>query len=213
VTYPGLGGQQPPPQNAAPAGQLVTGIQAGTTGQVVATRVIIVGAHGELLVYNPAIANGDLVASITGAGGTGLAGDTIIPGVVAYDSSGDYAQLFSAELNFFIIGMAQAASISIPSAGDLDLTSGLQAGGDIAATVIIQSADSAGGTTTITLSAGQVTVTGNLTVDGTFTASGQTGPPSDTGFFNTQGLASGSYGSTHQHTLPNFPQADHTHTL
>jgi hypothetical protein len=40
-----------------------------------------------------------------------------------------------------------------------------------------------------------------------------TGLPSGTGFYNTQGLASGSYGSTHQHTLPDFPDATHTHTL
>jgi hypothetical protein len=38
-----------------------------------------------------------------------------------------------------------------------------------------------------------------------------TGGPNGTGFFNTQGLASGSYGSTHQHTLPDFPTATHTH--
>jgi hypothetical protein len=75
-----------------------------------------------------------------------------------------------------------------------------------------------------------VTVEGNLTVDGSLTVfsgasisggltvdtingSGSTGGPDSTGFFNTQGLASGSYGSTHQHTLPNFPTATHGHPI
>jgi hypothetical protein len=59
---------------------------------------------------------------------------------------------------------------------------------------------------------GNMTVDGNLTVDGT-ALGGQTGPPDGTGFFNTQGLASGSYGSTHQHTLPDFPTATHVHDI
>jgi hypothetical protein len=227
MTFPGLGGQQPPPQNAAPSGQLTPGVTPGVTGQVIARRVIIVGANGEFLVYNPAIAAGDLAVSIAGVAGTGLAGDTVEPGVVAYDSSGDYAQLFSAALNFLIIGMAQAAGLSLTGEAQLQVTSGQAGAGDIASGILLQSATAAGGSSTITLNAaltsivdaltvgGNATVDGNLTVDGTLTAtlSGTTGGPNGTGFFNTQGLASGSYGSTHQHTLPDFPTATHDHDL
>jgi len=71
--------------------------------------------------------------------------------------------------------------------------------------------------------AAALTVTGNAVINGTLSVNGSTqtgtglpagvptGGPNGTGFFNTTGLASGSYGSTHQHTLPNFPTAAHTH--
>jgi hypothetical protein len=87
VTYPGLGGQQPPPQNAAPAGQLVPGIQAGTTGQVVASRVIIIGTGGELLVYTPTAGAGNLIASVSGAATSDTFGNQVLQGVASYQST------------------------------------------------------------------------------------------------------------------------------
>ena len=180
MTFPGLGGQQPPPQNASPAQQPVPGVTPGVTGQLVAQRVIIVGANGELLIYNPSIANGDLVVSAAGAAGTGLAGDTVVPGLAAYDSSGDYAQLFSAALNFFITGMFQAAQILGGPAGFLQASSGATNNTDISASIVLGSANAEGGTATITFNAGlaQTTanalVNGNLTVNGTLTVGGST---------------------------------------
>jgi hypothetical protein len=87
VTYPGLGGQQAPPQNAAPAGQLVPGVQPGVTGQIVATRVVIIGSGGELFVYSPTRAAGNLIASIAGAAGTDPLGNHFLAGVASYASA------------------------------------------------------------------------------------------------------------------------------
>lgn len=63
----------------------------------------------------------------------------------------------------------------------------------------------------VTFNAG-VSITGGLTVD-TINGSNVTGGPNGTGFFDTTGLASGSYGSTHQHTLPSFPTSTHNHNV
>lgn len=40
---------------------------------------------------------------------------------------------------------------------------------------------------------------------------GTTSGPSDTGYFNTSGQVGGA--AAHYHTLPDFPQADHTHAF
>src|SRR5215472_17197759 len=94
MTYPGLGGQQLAPLHSAPAAQLVPGVQPGTTGQIIATRVIIVGANGDLLVYSSLPpAAGNLIASISGAGGTDAAGNHFVSGVASY------AATFAASLN------------------------------------------------------------------------------------------------------------------
>ena len=62
MTYPGLGGQQPPPQNASPAGQLVPGVTPGVTGRIVANLVIVAGTgpNTGLFVYNGTPAAGNL---------------------------------------------------------------------------------------------------------------------------------------------------------
>ena len=106
MTVPGLGGQQPPPQNAAPAAQLVPGITPGTSGQIIATRVIIFGPSGGLFVYNgtPAAGNppifwasdatsdlfGNTITPTAGVAGTGQfnAGDTIINAAGVFTYSG-----------------------------------------------------------------------------------------------------------------------------
>ena len=100
MTYPGLGGQQAPPQNAAPAGQLVPGVQPGVTGQIVATRVVIIGSGGELFVYSPTRAAGNLIASIAGAAGTDPLGNHFLAGVASYASA--FAGCFSRGRSSFI---------------------------------------------------------------------------------------------------------------
>jgi hypothetical protein len=84
MTFPGLGGQQPPPQNASPAGQLVPGVQPGVTGQIIARRVIIIGAGGELFVYSPTAAAGNLIASVAGTAGTDSYGNQFLLGIASY---------------------------------------------------------------------------------------------------------------------------------
>lgn len=92
MTYPGLGGQQPPPQNAAPAGQLVPGVQPGVTGQIIASRVIIIGSGGDLFVYEPTAAAGNLKVSISGivGGGTDQFGNHFVFEVGVYDNAGGF---------------------------------------------------------------------------------------------------------------------------
>jgi hypothetical protein len=88
MTIPGLGGQQPPPQNAAPAGQLTPGVTPGVSGQLIATRVIISGTGGELLVYTPFAGPGNLVASIAATEGTDNFGNAFLPNITSYNGSG-----------------------------------------------------------------------------------------------------------------------------
>jgi hypothetical protein len=107
MTYPGLGGQQPPPQNSAPAGQVTPGITPGVSGQVVRARQVIVSGAGEgVFVYSgtPAAGNppifwagsspdpyGNILPSTAGVAGTGTfqAGNTIITpaGIFTYSST------------------------------------------------------------------------------------------------------------------------------
>lgn len=73
----------------APAGQPPAyGTQPGTTQPViVATKVIIIGPNGELLVYNPTVALNNLVASVTGTAKTD-AGNSVLPGLTGYSKAG-----------------------------------------------------------------------------------------------------------------------------
>lgn len=93
MTFPGLGGQQPPPQNSAPAGQLTPGIQPGASGQVVASRVIIIGTGGELLVYSPTAGAGNLILSIAGNAGTDPFGNAFPAGLTVGAASGPQVEI------------------------------------------------------------------------------------------------------------------------
>lgn len=88
MTYPGLGGQQPPPQNAAPAGQLVPGVQPGTTAFFSQLRAgnTVINSSG-MFVYATSPAADELVASITASGGTDPYGNSVLAGIVSYDPS------------------------------------------------------------------------------------------------------------------------------
>lgn len=88
MTVPGLGGQQPAPQNSAPAAQLTPGVTPGSTGQVVATRVIIIGPGGELLVYSPTAGAGNLILSIAGSAGTDAFGNSFPAGLTVGPPAG-----------------------------------------------------------------------------------------------------------------------------
>jgi hypothetical protein len=199
MTYPGLGGQQSPPQNAAPAGQLVPGVQPGVSSQIIASRVIIIGTGGELLVYSPTAASGNLIASIAGAATTDSFGDNVLQGNASYGAT------FAAALN---AGFVQFYTGSLAGGWTVSATIETDVFGDI---FLLAKSGRSVTTTDNTLDDGS----GNMVVSGTLSVGGSTdtGAPVGTGFFNTQGLASGSYGSTHQHTLPNFPTATHVHPL
>jgi hypothetical protein len=67
----------------------IPGIGAGgAAGTVRATKVIIIGSGGELLVYSPTAAAGNLIASIAGANGTDTYGNAFVQGVTSYQAPG-----------------------------------------------------------------------------------------------------------------------------
>jgi len=94
MTYPGLGGQQAPPQNASPAGQLVPGVQPGVSNFIVLAHTVIVfgptGAMVGVFVYaagtTPGAGN-QPIASITNQT-TDPYGNTVETGVAAYTTVG-----------------------------------------------------------------------------------------------------------------------------
>jgi hypothetical protein len=187
MTYPGLGGQQPPPQNATPAGQLTPGVTPGVTGQIVATRVIIVGANGELLVYAPTAGAGNLVASVAGAAAVDPFGNNLVAGHASY--AGNFATSLNAGFIQFYTG---------------SLAGGWSTTGSIAADTL--------GDLAILAAAGRSIITNNQTLDdgfgnmaiaGTLTIGGS----SNTGSGNNGGVTSGPSG-----TVNAFPAAGPNHT-
>jgi hypothetical protein len=158
----------------------------------------IINSSGSFF-YSPSEAAGNLVESSAPAAGTEQFGNHYVAGHATYAAN------FATSVN---AGFVQFYSGSL--AGGWSVLGSIQTDvlGDI---ILLASAGRSVITNNNTLDDGS----GNMTVAGTLTVGGsnQTGQPVGTGFFNTQGLASGSYGSTHQHTLPNFPTATHTHPL
>lgn len=198
------------------------------TNQV--TNLIILtetAGYSGLFGYNGTPAAGNLVLSATTSIGTDAEGNAFINGLTSYEE-GTPTAWFATSLQGGFTSMWTATSYAGPwvLAGQINFDNS----GDL-------NLDFTGQTSTQgnLLVNGNMTVTGNLLVDGTLTAnilvvdngasitngltidtingSTDTGGPNGTGFFNTQGLASGSYGSTHQHTLPNFPTATHNHAI
>lgn len=148
--------------------------------------------------YSAAPAAGNLIASQAPASSTDTFGNHYLAGVASYGST-FACQLGQGFVSFYTGSLAAGwtlrAEIECDSSGDLLLIATRQV--------------STSNGNVLDDGAGNATIVGTLSVNG----STQTGAPIGTGFFNTQGLASGSYGSTHQHTLPNFPTATHTHNL
>lgn len=141
MTFPGMGGQQAPPQNATPAAQLLPGVQPGQTAVFTSLRAgnTIVNNAG-LFIYSGPPAAGNLILSVSGTvgGGTDGFGNHYVFGVGVYDNSGDF---FTQEGAGFITygtgtlaaGWSANATIQNDSGGDLFL----QALGTITANGII----------------------------------------------------------------------------
>ena len=225
MTYPGLGGQQPPPQNSAPSGQLTPGVTPGVSGQVVASRVIIIGTGGELLVYSPAAGAGNLIASVAGSAGTDQYGNAEQVAITSYvtGNTGGYSQLAGGAVNVNAAGAASPVVLNSTTPGVGILFSGTVAGGDSEAAIEVASADANGGTSLIALSAGQcelppvidgMSVTGGLTVD-TINGSANTGSAGlpNGGIAGTSGAASA--GTAHTHGPGTFAVTNgvHVHTI
>ena len=203
---PGVGGVPDRPPGYTPPDQ--PGVAAGSPNVIRARQVIIVGANGELLIYNPTVATGNLVVSATGPSGTGLAGDTVQAGVTVYAAGGfPFAQLNAGVLNFQATSGQFAPGIveSFGVAGEVGITSGLATNTDSAANMIIDSAQASGlAQSLVSLQAAITQVTGNLQVTGTGSSLGGS---TSTGAGDNGGVTSGPSG-----TVNAFPAAGPNHT-
>jgi hypothetical protein len=191
MTYPGLGGQQSPPQNAAPAGQLVPGVQPGVSSQVVASRVIIIGTGGELLVYSPTAGAGTLTASIAAAATTDQYGNHIVQGTASYGSgfaTSEQAGIIQFYTGSLAGGWTTTGSITTDSLGDIALLAA------VGRQVI---------TNNVVIDDGSGNLTANSGTFGALTVAGST----NTGSGNNGGVTSGPSG-----TVSAFPAAGPNHT-
>lgn len=85
MSTPGSGGLQDPPLNLPGAQLLIPGVQAGvSSGLISASRVVISGPGGLLLVYSPSVGFGNLILSVAGAAGTDSAGNAYPAGLAIY---------------------------------------------------------------------------------------------------------------------------------
>lgn len=115
MTFPGAGGQVPPRPDQKAIPQPAVPVSPG--GNVVrASKVIIIGSAGELLVYSPTAAAGNLIASIAGQSGTDPYGNTFEEGIAAYVTTG--GKTYALQL-----GSQQVEGVTAPAFWIADLTS------------------------------------------------------------------------------------------
>lgn len=94
--------------------------------KVIATEVIIIGDDGELLVYNPTEAAGDLVDSIAAVDSTDSVGNAIIPHITSYNpTTGQAASLNAAALQFLTGPTGGAGPWTVKSLIELQSNDGL----------------------------------------------------------------------------------------
>jgi len=208
MTIPGAGGQVPPRPDQAGIAQAAgqpPGVVVAPGGKPVTRVTQLVVTPGGVLegifTYssNPPAAGTLIESASVESAGTDAYGNNFVVGHASY--AGNFAaSLSSGYINFYTGSLAGGWSVSGTIQTDVL--------GDI---FLLAKTGRTVSTNNNTLDDGS----GNMIVAGTLTVGGSsdTGAPIGTGFFDTTGLASGSYGSTHQHTLPNFPTATHTHPL
>ena len=164
----------------------MSGADGSWSNQIV-NNVTIVGGGGELLVYNPTQAAGNLIASIAAANGTDALGNNFLQGMAVYAST-FAASLNAGFLNFYtgslLGGWTTSATIETDTLGDL---------------LFLAAAGRSVTTTNNTLDDGS----GNMSVAGTLTVGGS----STTGSGNNGGVTSGPSGTTSA-----FPAAGPNHT-
>jgi hypothetical protein len=128
----GLGGVVPAAN--APSGPVAgVGVQPGTSSRVVATQVVIIGSGGELLVYSPTRALGNLIASIVGSNtGFDSVGNFFLSNITAYQDDGGTwlaTQIFGGGIAFYTApgpgsSYTQYAAIGGTTVGTLTLQAG-----------------------------------------------------------------------------------------
>jgi hypothetical protein len=125
----GAGGLAAP--GNAPRGPVpVPGVQPGTAGQVVASRVTIIGTGGQLLVYSPVAAAGNLLFSVAAKPGTDQYKNAFLAGAASYTqktpTSFTAVVLVSGGITFYSASASAGpwtttASITIDGSGNMQL--------------------------------------------------------------------------------------------
>jgi hypothetical protein len=119
------------PAGNAPRGPIPgPGVQPGTGAQLVASRVIIIGTGGELLIYSPTAAAGNLIGSDAAQPGSDQFGNAFLAGRASYTqiSAGMFRAeaLISGGVSFYSASSAagpwtSTGSISIDGSGNMQL--------------------------------------------------------------------------------------------
>jgi hypothetical protein len=204
MTFPGLGGQQPPPQNAVAAQQPVVGVTPGVTQRFVSIQAgnTIINPSG-FFTYSGPPAAGNLISSTAPSSTTqDNFGNDVIGGGVASYGAGVASLLAGGEVQFL--------TGSLPGGWSLQGALLTDSSGDLLSTFTGALVLDGG----LTMDNGSLSVgdnglvEGNLTVDGTLSAtlSGQTGTGLPAGT-PTGGPNSGSFAG-HTHDFDG-----HTHDL
>lgn len=171
MTIPGLGGQQPAPLNAPPAGQVATGVQPGISNAVItANKVIVFGVNGGVFVYNGIPAAGNPPVEWLSGGTTDPFGNSLPSAGAGSQVAGNFWSAlndgsFLSAPEGVAIGFASNAEGSLP--GIMKIGSGLRSLADTPAALLVKSESASG-------PAPQVEVQAGLEVDGTLTATGGT---------------------------------------
>lgn len=229
MTFPGLGGQQPPPQNAPAAQVPVPGITPGVPPILTVTEIIIVpgGILEGIFTYssNPPAA-GKLIASASvQAAGTDKYGNAFLAGTTTY-TEGTPTTWFATSLNGgFIVSYFAASSagpwsqvgqLNFSSAGELNIDFASVGVDGILAT-LNNTLDDGSGNASI---AGVLTVGGSSSTGFPSPNSTSTNGLSSPGIVGTSGAASA--GTAHTHSAGSYVVGsgqhvhdiqDHTHPL
>ena len=190
------GAPQTPPLNAPGGASPQIGVQPGATAGIVIARLVLVfGTGGGVFVYDPSVAQGDLIASVTAAT-EDTTGDPTVPGVTAYvvvpAGSDAAAGTYAVNLGSYTLAAGyeapaltfqnqttpaelppQIQASASPAVAEIALVSGETETGDPVSQIVLQSAATAG------QDVGVATITGNLIATGTITATGAPLTPPD----------------------------------
>lgn len=141
LTIPGAGGQVPPRPDQQVITQPPVPVAPGSQSVVRARIVIVSGANEGVFVYSGTPKAGNPPIYSMSNSSTDPFGNATDLGIVAYAAGGQYARLFEGILQFLAPSGFLPATLSPPSAGEFEITSGESASGDSQATLTLQSAD------------------------------------------------------------------------
>jgi hypothetical protein len=202
MPWPSWRGGTPQKPLNAPSAATSAAVTPGVPPVLRVSEVIIVGTKGELLVYSPSAAAGNLIASIAGAAFTDSYGNHILQGVGSYAAGYANAVIGGAVIWYtgsLTGGWTYSAQI-LQGSGELLLDGNFQVSGALYSAA-----------NTLDDGAGNASIVGSLSVGGS-TSTSTDGLPNGQ-ISGTSGGASA--GTAHTHGPGSFAVTDgqHSHTL